>query len=102
MLVLSSCFSPELASPEGSASQLDILAAKVQGLETKLAEVRREVTQINSRSDALFNLIRTRNLGRHHRTWPTLDWGFALLLSWLCNTPSRGIFCSLEDTSPAP
>ena len=48
------CSSPKLASPEGSASQLDNLAAKVQGLETELAEVRREVTQINSRLDALF------------------------------------------------
>ena len=35
------------------------------------------------------------NLGRHHRTWPTLDWGFALLLSWLCYTPSRGILLLL-------
>ena len=36
-------------------------ARKVQGLETELAEVRREVTQIYSRLDALFDLIRTRN-----------------------------------------
>ena len=39
--------------------QLANLAAKVQGLETELAEVRREVTQMNSRLDALFDLIRT-------------------------------------------
>ena len=69
-LVLGSCSSPELASPEGSASQLDNLAAKVQGLETELAEVRREVTQINSRLDALFDLIRTRIFTTYRRMVP--------------------------------